>query len=151
MGRLGDQFPESSRREYADREVAPGHVVYLFCDFTRPPKEKYLVVVAVHPRPLLFVINSRVPDFVASRPHLASCQVPIRASDHPFLAHDSFINCAEVIDCIDFEAVMAQVVADTRRIKGALTAATIQCVVTAVQGAKTISPKHKAEIVAALG
>jgi hypothetical protein len=45
MDRLGDVFPEHEKQAHLDRQLTAGRVLYLFCEFTDPPKEKYLVLV----------------------------------------------------------------------------------------------------------
>ncbi len=64
MGKLGDHFPPEQKQGYIDRHLVAGQVLYLFCHFTEPPKEKYLVLVCAGTEPLLFVVNSSVPPFV---------------------------------------------------------------------------------------
>lgn len=151
MGKLGDHFPAEQRREYVDRHLVPGQVVYLHCDFTEPPKEKYLVLVCAGAEPLFFVVNSSVHPYLSSRPELRRCQVRLNASGHPFLAHDSFINCAEVIRMSDQPSMVEQLANDIGRIKGTLDEATAKQVVVAVRRATTISPAEKRAIESALG
>ena len=81
MGRLGDRFPERARREYVESHLDPGEVLYLFCPFTSPPKDKYLVLACAKPRPLLFMVNSTIHPFIASRPALRRCQVALSATE----------------------------------------------------------------------
>lgn len=150
MRKLGDHFPDEDKMEYVRRQVAPGHVLCLFCEFTVPPKEKYLAVVSAEPRPLLFVVNSSVGEFVRQRPDLLKCQVLLSAADYGFLTHDSYLDCSNVIDCIDQNVIAHQVTRDIGRIKGDLNGATRARVVEVVRQAKTISPRHKAAIEDAL-
>jgi len=98
MGILGDLFPEHERQKYIGRHLEPGQVLFLFCKFTNPQKEKYLVVACTGKRPLLFVINSRIHPFIEKQPVLLKCQVKLSASDYDFLDHDSFVDCSKVID-----------------------------------------------------
>lgn len=60
MGNLGNRFPPELRDDAIDRALQPGSVLYLFCEFTTPPKHKYLVLLHRDQRPLFFAINSRV-------------------------------------------------------------------------------------------
>ena len=150
MGRIGDYFPEDKRREFAEAHLAPGQVLYLFSTSTNQPKDKYVVLAYPGPSPLLFYINSQVHPFIASRPNRARCQIKIHASDYAFLDHDSFIDCSEII--IDFTKVqiVAQIIDDISKVKGELNEITKKQIVTAVNGATTISPIHKRSIIGAL-
>jgi len=151
MGKLGDRFPAEQRQAYINRHLVPGQVLYLFCGFTRPPKEKYLVLVCAGAEPLLFVVNSSVHPFIASRPELRRCQVNLSASEHPFLDHDSVINCAEVIRAADQPDMLDQLARDIGRIKGMLSEGTQKQVLAAVRKARTISAADRRAIEAAFG
>ena len=146
MGKLGDHFPDDLKQDYIDRHLVPGQVLYLFCDFTDPPKEKYLVLACVEPEPLLFVINSSIPAFIARRPDMRRCQVRVTTSTHPFLDHDSFINCAETIPLSDQPNMRQQLLTGVGRIKGTLDDAARRQVLNAVRAAVTVSPSYKKAI-----
>jgi hypothetical protein len=151
MGRLAASFPEPARRKFIARNLTPGRVLYLHCGFTRPaPKDKYLLLASYDTPPLLFVINSGISRYIQSKPHLLSCQVPLKVSDYSFLSHDSYVDCSEVINCIDKGELEDQLLASTERIKGEVDQATKSMIVKVVGGAKTVSPKHKRLILAAL-
>jgi hypothetical protein len=150
MGRLGNLFSEADKHDYVDRHLRPGQVLYLFCQFTNPPKEKYVVLTYAGPTPLLLVINSRISPFIEHRPELRRCQVKLNASDYDFLDHDSFADCSKVIDSLDKTNIREQVLADLGRAVGELTQATKREIIKAVQDAKTISNHHKRLIIDAL-
>ena len=150
MGRLGDFFPEHERQEYAGRHLRPGQVLYLFCGFTNPPKDKYLVLAHPGARSLVFVVNSQIHPFIANRGHLLGCQVRLNDSEYDFLDHDSYVNCSEVIDYLTDREIREQISADVSRVKGELSASTKRKIVRVVQEAKTISPRHKRLIVDSL-
>lgn len=72
-----------------------GNAYRLKCYFTQPnPKEKYALCVCEE-KPLFFLINS-----LPRRRHTANSQLKITPGELPFLAHDSYINTAEVITCV---------------------------------------------------
>lgn len=150
MTGLGPFFPEDMRRDHAVRHVTPGRVLYLACDFTKPPKEKFIVLVAPDDPPLLLVVNSSIPPFISANLHLAVCQVILMASDHAFLDHDSFVNCSEVIDSMSSSDLLGQLVVDPARIKGEVSAPARSRIVGAVRTARTVSPLHKGRILAVL-
>jgi hypothetical protein len=143
MGKLGDSFPEEEKRAYLDRQLRPGQVLYLFCDFTTPPKEKYLVLVSRGQNPLLFFINSRIHPFILQRPELCDCQVKVSVAGNPFLHHDSFIDCSKVVDQFDQSDIRKQILDDIERVRGELDAQTKQQILTAAQKSRTISQLHK--------
>ena len=151
MPRLGNSFPQSQRREWAQNQLTPGRVLYLFCEFTILPKEKYIALVCRKPRPLLFAVNSLLTSFVEKRPDFRKCQVSLSARDYDFLRHDSFLNCSEVIDSLQVDEIVDQLVADATRIKGSLNEIAIQGITQVVGDAKTIIPIHKKLIEHALG
>ncbi len=130
--------------------LVPGQVLYLFCDFTFPPKEKYALVAAVEPTPLLFLINSTIAAFIQRRAELAACQVALSAIDYDFLSHDSFIDCSRVFGCMTRVEIMGQLGDDVSRVKGTLTQAASKAVLCAVAMARTISAAHKRAIQQAL-
>ncbi len=150
MPKLGDSFAETDRLEHVRRQLTPGAILYLFCEFTDPSKEKYLVLVSMEPRPLFFVANSNVSKFIADRPELLKCQVRLNASQYPFLRYDSFVDCSQVIDSLDKDEIVKQLIAELGRIKGTLSETTKQQITGAAQEAKTISSTHKEAIKRAL-
>ncbi len=62
---IGDYFPQNTRIEAVRRGIEPGCVLYLHCPFTRPPKDKFLLVACVEPILNFFVlfINNTSCDF----------------------------------------------------------------------------------------
>ena len=150
MPTLGDCFPESSRRIFLEGQFGPGSILYLLCDFTCPPKVKYLAVVSITPL-LVFVVNSSVNQYIKDRPHLEACQVTLASADYAFLRQDSFLDCSKVIDGLRVEDAIDQLMADTSRIPGALDLATVQKVVSVVRAAGSISTRHRQAIEDALG
>lgn len=152
MGRLGDRFPPDARLAHVKRQLTPGRVLYVLCDFTTPRKYKYLVLMCpdAQPHPLLFVVNSRISDYLRKRPHLLACQVAIRAADYDWLRHDSYIDCSKVIEDLDLATITSRMVDDMNGIKGELDADTCSRIVAVVQAARTVSKNHKRAIVEAL-
>jgi len=150
LGRLGDHFPEPEKQKYIERNLKPGQVLYLFCTFTSPPKEKYLVFVCADPVPLFFIINSRIHPYVAGQPALNQCQVKLRSVDYRFLDHDSYVDCSNVVTAFNEDDLERQVIRDVGRIKGELTITSKEEIIQAVQNARTISKRHKGLIIDAL-
>jgi hypothetical protein len=84
------------------------------------------------------------------KPDLMVCQVTLRVQDHTFLRHDSFLDCTQVFDSINYEEIVAQLVADYSRIKGELSAAARALAQEAVRKAKTVPDSQKRRILASL-
>ncbi len=145
MGNLGSFFPPDAQRDYAARQLVPGQVLYLDCDFTTPPKVKYLVLVAATEEdgPLLFFVNSRINPYIERRPALLGCQVRLSNARYGFLEHDCYIDCSRVVDEFSYEEIRAQIAADASRVKGELDSYTKALVAQAVAGAVTISARQK--------
>lgn len=146
---IGDSLPPEERRKYIQSGLTPGRVVLLHCGFTTPPKDKFLVLVALEPEPLFFVINSKINEFIRKRNHLAQCQVEIGHEEHPFLQHHSFIDCTEARK-IALSDVHEQLERETGRLKDNISWNTREQIIAAVKFAKTIPAKQKAEILSAL-
>lgn len=146
---MWDKLPPQARRIIIDSKLTPGRLLHLFCDFTTPQKEKFLALVCINPEPRFFIINSEINTFVRKRPYLEKCQVRIDAKSHPFLAHDSFIDCTEVHP-IAIAEIHRQIGADFNRIKTVLSPAVIANVIAAVKFARTLSPEEQSAILAAL-
>jgi len=147
---IAASFPETERREAVSRKFLPGTVVYVFCPFTNPPKEKYVILAATDEPPLLIVVNTTVHRFIRERPYMDRCQVLLGASDYTFLDHDSNANCAEVIDTMPLEEIITQLVADPSRIKGTLTPKSTSEVGVALGLSATVVPAQVHRIQSAL-
>lgn len=150
MSELGAFFPEEARVDYVKRTLTAGRVLYLFCPFTEPPKEKCAILLRLGNPTLLFLINSRIHDYIANRPDLAACQLLIAQSDYGFLAHDSYIDCSNAIDDFSDKDVLDQIIGDISRVKGTLNPRTIQDVKRIVRQARTISAFHARIILSSL-
>lgn len=146
---LWDTLPPEDRRKYVHARLTPGRVLFLHCDFTTPPKDKFLVLVAVEPEPLFFAINSTVNEFIRRRDYLMQCQVEIGHEDHSFLRHHSFVNCTEAHK-IALREVYEQLERDIRRLKDVVSPRVHEQIVAAVKFAKTLIAKQKTEILSAL-
>ncbi len=123
-----------------------GAILHLYCSFTKPPKDKFLVVVCLDPKPLLVFINTRINALVQSNPDLAQCQVLIDAENHPFLDYDSYIDCSDVcsfpIDHLE-EQVKDQ-------LKGTVSSGVLSGIEVAIQKSPLISPRQLSWIAHAL-
>lgn len=150
---LGDSFPASIREAATEQRLIPGAVLYLPVTFPEDgrKKEKYLVMVAaVGPKLLMFVINTEMNQLVARTPELSRCNVEIDQSSHTFLDYDSNVACHKVL-VMDTVTVTKQLVSETSRYQGHISSDLKQQIlgVMATQP-KTISKIYRDAIIAGL-
>lgn len=100
--------------------LTPGNILYLFCDFTTPPKEKFLILVATNPGLLFIIVNSTINEFKQNEEELLEAQISLELKDHPCLKHDSFADCSKVIRHFDATEVIRQVNSGLGSLKGQL-------------------------------
>jgi len=146
---LGDHFPREERTKFFRNGFRPGRIYYLHCTFTRPRKNKFVLVACVDPEPVVLLINSRVNEFVQRRPPLARCQVAIDEASHGFLRHDSFIDCSAAFP-MDFVEIERQVLDDTSAVRGSASPSVIDQVCAAVKLSSGIARRHREWILVGL-
>lgn len=121
----------------------PGTVFYLLCDFTTPPKEKFLLLAGMNPEPLFFVINSEVNDYIQGRAELLDCQVPLKRHDHSFLPHDSWVSCEKLLHPFTVEEIERQIKYRIGRAKGSINQATREIVRRVVKDSRLLEGREK--------
>lgn len=98
--------------------IVPGRVLRLFCSFTNPPKEKYVVIVATNPVCLGFLINSNPTGLQQDKKHLRDELVRVSKADgYDFLTNPepSVLDCTLAAD-FEFDEVVAQLTQDSSRV-----------------------------------
>ena len=106
--------------------IIPGRILRLFCSFTNPPKEKFVVVVATTPFGLGLLINSNPTALQKSKKHLSDELISIHAADgYAFLTNPqpSVLDCTFAAD-LDIDETVAQLTQDPSRILGVISDAT---------------------------
>jgi hypothetical protein len=116
--------PDQLKAKFIEENLIPGCFIYLFCEFTTPPKDKYFLVASTNPLVLLFIVNSNINPFIANRPKLLESQVLLKNQDYGFLKHDSYLACHEVINYFTLDNIKEELNKDLSRIKGRLNVAT---------------------------
>ncbi len=149
MPTIGDHFSEEQKRTYIKNNFSLGNIYYLFCRFTNPNKNKYLLLVCADPEPIFFVINSAVNQFISKMPELYQCQVCIDVGHHQFLDYDSYANCTEPIR-IDYSEIENQLLSDMSRFKGKIIPEVQEKVLSAVHKSRTINRRDKELIMTSL-
>ena len=120
--------------------IVPGRVLRLFCSFTVPPKEKYVVIVATTPFCLGFLFNSSPTELQKSKKHLLDELISISARDgYAFLTNPepSILDCTYAAD-LDFDETVAQLTQDSSRVLSLITDATRERIVEVVKESMTV-------------
>ena len=147
---LGNHFPGELKGAAVERRLKPGAVIRVHCEFTSPPKIKYLAVVCTAPF-LVLTINSQVNEFVKARPQLLACQVLLEENNHDFLDHDSWAHCVEAYDAILLEDVVDLATQDPADvIRGELNKSSLEEVLLACKASPSMVRQHKTLIAEAL-
>jgi hypothetical protein len=136
---LGNALSPDDRLKYVRTNLVPGRILHLHCDFTTPPKSKFVVPVSIQPALMIFVVNSHINSWLQARADLRDRQVTLQQRNHSYLEHDSFLNCTETIRQMDLEEIECQLLEDMSNIKDTLTADERQAVLYAVKGCRTLS------------
>lgn len=78
--------------------LADWSVYYIYnCRHTDPPKNKFAVIFLFPNNYLGFLINSEIHPFIQRRNYLLPCIAKIKQATNPFLTHDSFTDCREML------------------------------------------------------
>ena len=120
--------------------IVPGRVLRLFCSFTDPPKEKFVVVVATNPCYLGFLINSRATDLQKSKKHLSDELVSVSKVDgYDFLTNPqpSVLDCTFAAD-LDLDETVAQLTQNPSRTLGLITDATRKQIINVMEKSMTL-------------
>ena len=120
--------------------IVPGRVLRLFCSFTNPPKEKYVVIVATTPLCLGFLINSSPTGLQRSKKHLRDELIGLGKPDgYDFLTNPqpSALDCTLAAD-FDFDEVVAQLTQDSSRVLRIITDETRARIVAVVKESMTL-------------
>ena len=152
---IGRSRQEESQRTLLKAKIKPGCVLHVFCDFTTPPKNKFLVIIhADYDDDLLlaFLINSEIHPLIQKQPAMAICQIKLERSTYPeFLRHDSFLNCADVKDELDVDTVLDHLLENPNDFRDFLNESEILKICEVVKNAETITGYDKELILGSLG
>jgi hypothetical protein len=92
---LGSAFPRGFLEAQIQRQLKPGVVIKMRQTMDDGViHEKRFIVVAIDKQTVTFVINTAVSVFLQARPALLKCQVNMPVVDHPFMSHDSYVDCS---------------------------------------------------------
>lgn len=147
---LARSFPPEERLESFNRQFVSGVVIRLFCDFTRPPKEKRLLIINTSSRPHFFVINSEINEFKQDRRRLLEQQVLLEAAEYEYLDHDSYVDCSRVWDEFMFDEIKQALISDPGRILGHINSRSAGTIMTVVDDSSTLEPRQKELVISTL-
>lgn len=133
-----------------ENHLRVGAVIHKHCDFTTPPKDKFLVVASLEPRLLVLLINTKINQFYVQQ-GLDQFHVPVPEAEHNFLTHDSYTNCVEAQTAFDCSQIRQEVIDNyTNVFKGWLTDDCLEAVYHAVKSNIMIRRGHQKEIISAI-
>ena len=152
MVKVSDAIGEADKERAFQRVLVPGTIVHRRCSFTHPPKNKFLVLAGIDEDVcLIFVINTNRPKHVIGNNALEKCQIVLRKSDYPFLDHDSWLDCSEIIDSVSVTTLARELARKTAVYRDDISPRTRASISEAVANAHTIMDWHRGIIVAAIG
>lgn len=120
--------------------IVPGRVLRLFCSFTDPPKEKFVVIVATEPFCLGFLINSSPTELQQSKKHLQDELISVSKADgYDFLTNPrpSVLDCTLAAD-FELDELVAQLTQDSSRALRLITDETRAKIVEVVKESMTL-------------
>lgn len=93
---LGSRFPPEFFGAHLKAQLTPGRVIKLCAVMDDgKQKEKRFIVLHVDAFVAACVINSRPARLLLKQQELSRCQVSMPVSGHPFMDHDSWIDCSK--------------------------------------------------------
>ncbi|HCS40560.1 MAG TPA: hypothetical protein DIW44_13375 [Anaerolineaceae bacterium] len=151
---MGNSLSIASQRALIRAKLKPGSIIHIFCDFTKPPKDKFCVIVHTDYEEgllLFFLVNSEIAKFIQNEKRLLICQLPLTRKNYPFFRKEtSYLNCAEIRDDLDVEKVITHLINVPQDYKGILLDKDIIEVIQMVNSADTIGRYEKDLIINSL-
>lgn len=128
-------------------QLCVGAVLHRFCEHTDPPKNKFMVVVSIKPRLIVFLINSKINEYYEIR-GLDHFHVSICPDDHDFLRHESYANCIEAHHAFDYSEMRGEIISDYNNIfKGFLSDDCLELVYNAAKNNNILRRGEQREII----
>lgn len=144
---LFDNLPLTEQNHLITNAIKVGNVVKLYCNFTKPPKDKRLILVSIEPLIGVFIINSAINPFITRNQNLLSSQISISSTDHVFLSHDSFVACHEVLRRFEYSEVERQLRDNYSRLLGQIDRVLRDKIIQTVSKSMTLTPTEIETIV----
>ncbi len=145
------EFPERFGRQHIRRRLRPGAVIKLNRKMDDGKlHEKRFIVLAVDANTVTCVVNSEISRFIQNREELLICQVRLAASEHPFMDHDSFVDCSRT-RTYTTEDVINDLLSRPEWLLGEIQAGLKCDIAAAFKRSRTLSPAQVKELCASLG
>lgn len=134
--------------EIVRRSLAPGLIFSLFCNFTHPPKPKILLLLTVDAYPRVFAINTNIPSLIQKVPGMLQTQVLLERRQHPFLTHDSYVDCSKAIQVngLSLPDLKSELINNISAIKGRISPNARALVVEAIRSSSTLERRMKRDL-----
>lgn len=145
MTELGDLFPQSFRKDFAERNIQIGSVIRHFAKDTIPPKIKYFIVVGFADDQILLgtvFINTNINSNLFKTEYLKGLHVPLDSAIHDFIEHDSFIDCSTIRER-SIQEMKQLLESDPESFKGTVSDTLLETICQTIKTATTISTKQK--------
>lgn len=126
----------------------PGEAYHLWCHVCAERKYKFFVVAYGDDRLRFFLINSNPAAFQRDNPELMSHQVPLLASQHGFLTHDSFLDCSQILGGYTTADLATKFGEDRRVYLGQIAEAPRQQVRVVVEQSRVLTRRDKESVLA---
>lgn len=150
MTSLSSLLPQDVVGAVIRNHFKAGAVLRLFCDFTTPPKYKFVMIASVEPL-LVFIINSEIHPYIRNNPSLLADQVDIPQADHSFLSHDSILNCVQAHQAFNISYLHQELVNSFSEIyKGKLRPYVLRNVIDVVEQSVNLSKITKTQIISSI-
>lgn len=150
MASFSFAFPSSLTEISINNHLRAGAVLRIYCSFTTPPKFKFVMIANLEPLEV-FIINSEMPPYIQNTPDLLADQIDIPQHDHPFLEHDSILNCIEAHRTFNISDLKQEMAENFSQIyKGKLKPYLLRNVLNVVENSVNLSPIVKSRIINAI-
>lgn len=143
---LGSSFPPAFIEAQIRRQLVPGAVIkqrQVMDDGEL--HEKRFVVLHVDEHTVTCVINSEISAFLKARPAMLRCQVSMPATVHPFMSHDSHVDCSRARTYLT-SSVVRELVAQPGWVLGSITTDLRDEIVAALKYSPTLSAAEVATL-----
>jgi len=125
--------------------IQAGQIIRLYCKGNHLNKYKYFLVLSFPKsgEPILFIINSKLSNFIKSRLRIKAAQLRIHKNDYPFLKHDSYINCSEIKWWFTKEKIIEQLKRNKNNILGNIHSKHIKSILNIVHNSDLLKELEK--------
>jgi len=143
---LGDSFPESFRKSFAERSIDPGAALLIHLPTFNISYNKFVIFFAMNTLDStkcgILVINSEINENVNRNAFLKSQHVSIDCARHDFLEKNSFIDCTE-IQPQDFQDILNYIMENPEKVCGNVKTDIMEKVTEVLTNSKLLSKKEK--------